>query len=99
MSTVSGETDDGPARWRRITVVAAPAASWWAASPLIWSATGRESHIDKVPVAIVNNDTIITDPQPMAAGRSLTAAFDAPDHAEQEPPVGANRRGQRRRLG
>ena len=56
--------------WRRILVlgVLLPVV---AASLLIGSATGRESNIDQVPVAIVNNDTIITDPQPMAAGRSI----------------------------
>ncbi len=63
--------------WRRILVlgVLLPLV---AASLLIWSATGRQSNIDQVPVAVVNNDTIITDPQPMAAGRSLTAALTHP---------------------
>jgi putative membrane protein len=63
--------------WRRILVlgVLLPVVAAWL---LIWSATGRESNIDRVPVAIVNNDTIITDPQPMAAGRSLTAALTHP---------------------
>lgn len=65
-------------RWRRITVIGL-ALPLVAASLLIWSASGRESSLDKVPVAIVNNDTIITDPQPMAAGRSLTAALTHPD--------------------
>ena len=67
----------GGRAWRRILVlgVLLPLV---AASLLIWSATGRQSHIDQVPVAIVNNDTIITDPQPMAAGRSLTAALTHP---------------------
>ena len=49
-----------------------------AASVLIWSATGRQDKIDRIPVAIVNNDKILTDPQPMAAGRSLTAALTHP---------------------
>jgi putative membrane protein len=63
--------------WRRVLVlgVLLPLA---AASLLVWSATDRQSNIDLVPVAIVNNDTIITDPQPMAAGRSLTAALTHP---------------------
>ena len=74
---VPAEKSDRPTRWRRIVVIGVllPLA---AASVLIWSATGRQDHIDKVPVAIVNNDTIITDPQPMAAGRSLAAALTHP---------------------
>ena len=89
-STRSSETDGRRSPWRRILVlgVLLPLV---AASLLIWSATGRQSHIDQVPVAIVNNDTIITDPQPMAAGRSLTAALTHPADAEQQPPVGADR--------
>ena len=63
-----GELESRRSHWRRI-VVAGVLLPLVAASLLIWSATGREDHIDKVPVAIVNNDTIITDPQPMAAGR------------------------------
>ena len=54
-----------------------------AASVLIWSATGRADHIDKIPVAIVNSDTIITSPQKMAAGRSLTAALTHPKTPQQ----------------
>jgi len=50
-----------------------------AASVLIWSTSDREDRIDAVPVAIVNDDTIITEPQPMAAGRSLTAALTHPE--------------------
>ena len=72
-----GELESRRSHWRRI-VVAGVLLPLVAASLLIWSATGREDHIDNVPVAIVNNDTIITDPQPMAAGRSLTAALTHP---------------------
>ena len=53
-----------------------------AATVLIWSATGRQDELDRVPVAIVNNDKILTDPQPMAAGRSLTAALTHPKSPE-----------------
>ena len=76
--------------WRRILVlgVLLPVV---AASLLIWSATGRESNIDQVPVAIVNNDTIITDPQPMAAGRSLTAALTHPSDPGNNLLMGADR--------
>ncbi len=64
-------------RWRR-TVALGVLLPLVAASVLIWSATGREDKLDKVPVAIVNNDTIITGSQPMAAGRSLSAALTHP---------------------
>jgi putative membrane protein len=63
--------------WRR-RLVAGLLLPLVAASVLIWSASGRKAHIDRVPVAIVNDDTIITGPQPMAAGRSLTAALTHP---------------------
>src|SRR3954447_14374843 len=72
-----GERESRRSHWRRIAV-AGVLLPLVAASLLIWSATGRQDHIDKVPVAIVNNDTIITDPQPMAAGRSLAAALTHP---------------------
>src|SRR3954453_10172583 len=79
-----GERESRRSHWRRIAV-AGVLLPLVAASLLIWSATGREDHIDKVPVAIVNNDTIITDPQPMAAGRSLTAALTHPATPSQNP--------------
>jgi putative membrane protein len=49
-----------------------------AAGVLVWSTDGREAELDRVPVAVVNDDTIITGPQPMAAGRALTAALTEP---------------------
>ncbi len=49
-----------------------------AATVLVWSTTGREQNLDKVPVAVVNNDQIITSPQPMAAGRALAGALTQP---------------------
>jgi putative membrane protein len=64
-------------RWRTVMVLGL-LLPLVAASVLIWSATGRQANIDKVPVAIVNNDKIITGSQPMAAGRSLTAALTHP---------------------
>ena len=39
---------------------------------------GPPAELDKIPVAIVNNDTILTDPQPMAAGRALSASLTDP---------------------
>ncbi len=49
-----------------------------AATVLVWSTTGREQNLDEVPVAVVNNDQIITSPQPMAAGRALAGALTQP---------------------
>src|SRR3954451_912068 len=74
---VPAERSGRRTRWRRIVVIGV-LLPLVAASGLIWSATGRQEQIDQVPVAIVNNDTIITDPQPMAAGRSLAAALTHP---------------------
>ena len=49
-----------------------------AAVVLVWSTTGREQNLDRVSVAVVNEDTVITGPQPMAAGRALAAALTQP---------------------
>ena len=49
-----------------------------AAAVLGWSVADRQQKLDKIPVAIVNNDTILTDPQPMAAGRALSASLTDP---------------------
>lgn len=64
-------------RWRRVVTLGL-LLPLLASAVLVWSASGRQSKLDKVPVAIVNNDQILTDPQPMAAGRSLTAALTHP---------------------
>ena len=66
-----------PHRWRRIVTLGlvVPVA---AAAVLIWSVNDRSDKVDTIPVAIVNNDKILTDPQPMAAGRSLTASLTHP---------------------
>ena len=76
--------EDGPPRrrWRRIVAVGL-LLPLVAASLLIWSTNGRSAHVDRIPVAIVNNDTIITSPQKMAAGRSLTAALTHPKKPQQ----------------
>src|SRR3954452_22707396 len=79
---VPAEKSGRRTRWRRIVVIGV-LLPLVAASVLIWSATGRQEQIDQVPVAIVNNDTIITDPQPMAAGRSLAAALTHPTTPSQ----------------
>ena len=64
-------------RWVRLaaTAVLLPLV---AVSTLLWSVHDRADRLDKVPVAIVNNDKIITSPQKMAAGRALTAALTEP---------------------
>ena len=64
-------------RWVRLVIVGLllPLA---AAAVLGWSVADRQQKLDKIPVAIVNNDTILTDPQPMAAGRALSASLTNP---------------------
>ncbi len=55
-----------------------------AALVLVWSTDDRRDQIGDIPVAIVNNDTIITDPQPMAAGRALTASLTNPTDGDPQ---------------
>jgi len=64
-------------RWVRLVMVGI-VLPLLAASVLVWSTTDREQNLDRVPVAVVNNDTIIQKPQPMAAGRALAAALTQP---------------------
>jgi putative membrane protein len=68
-------------RWVRVLVVAL--VPLLAVGVLVWSTTGRSDKIDRIPVAIVNNDKIITGSQPMAAGRSLSAALTEPKDPDQ----------------
>ena len=53
-----------------------------AAAVLVWSTQDRQENLTKVPVAIVNNDKIITSPQPMAAGRALSASLTNPKDSD-----------------
>ena len=64
-------------RWRRLVLVGLllPLLS---TAVLLWSTTGRADELDRVPVAVVNNDKIITSPQPMAAGREIAAQLTQP---------------------
>lgn len=62
---------------RRIAVVGV-LVPLLAAVVLVWSTTGREQNLDRVAVAVVNEDTVITGPQPMAAGRALAATLTQP---------------------
>ncbi|KHL18894.1 putative membrane protein [Mumia flava] len=65
------------ATWIRVLAVGVllPLA---AAAVLVWSTSDRVDRVDRIPVAVVNGDIIITDPQPMAAGRALTASLTDP---------------------
>ena len=53
-----------------------------AAAALVWSTHDRQQNLKKVPVAIVNEDQILTSPQPMAAGRALSASLTDPKDAD-----------------
>jgi len=73
---------------RRSTVVYAIAAAVAlpiaAIGVLVWGLADRTSALDQVPVAIVNQDKIVTGDKPMAAGRSLTAALVDPSTTNSE---------------
>ncbi len=64
-------------RWVRLIVVGL-LLPLVAAAVLVWSVSDRQDKLDRIPVAVVNNDKILTDPQPMAAGRALTASLTDP---------------------
>ena len=53
-----------------------------AAAVLVWATTGRQDNLDRIPVAVVNNDKIIQQPQPMAAGRALAASLTEPSSGQ-----------------
>ena len=53
-----------------------------AALVLVWSTSDREQKLDKVPVAIVNNDQIVSKPTTVAAGRALTASLTDPSKGD-----------------
>ncbi len=77
-SQIFGAIDDfrSPS-WRRLALVGL-VLPLVAATVLVWATTGRPQNLDRVPVAVVNNDQIIQKPQPMAAGRALAAALTEP---------------------
>ena len=64
-------------RWVHLVVVGV-LLPLLAAAVLVWSVSNRQDKLDRIPVAVVNNDKILTDPQPMAAGRALTASLTDP---------------------
>lgn len=53
---------------------------------LSWSLQGRDQSLDNIPVAIVNDDEIVTGDRPMAAGRELSAALVHPE--DDTPSLG-----------
>ena len=63
--------------WRRLALIGI-VLPLVAAAVLVWATTDRPQNLDRVPVAVVNNDKIIQKPQPMAAGRSLAASLTQP---------------------
>jgi putative membrane protein len=71
----SGSTRPFP--WRTLALIGL-VLPLVAATVLVWATTGRQENLDRVPVAVVNNDKIIQKPQPMAAGRALAAALTEP---------------------
>lgn len=53
-----------------------------AAAVLVWSTTGRADRVDRIPVAVVNEDEIVTEPTTVAGGRALTASLTDPADAD-----------------
>ena len=64
-------------RWARILGVGL-LLPLLAAAVLVWSTADRQQQLDKIPVAIVNSDTVVSQPQTVAAGRALTASLTNP---------------------
>jgi putative membrane protein len=74
-----GPGDTGrPTPWRGLVLIGV-VLPLLAAAVLVWATTGRQDHLDRIPVAVVNNDQVVQEPQPMAAGRALAAALTQPD--------------------
>ncbi len=68
-------------RWSRVVVIGL-LLPLLAASVLVWSTADREEQLDQIPVGIVNNDTIVSQPQTVAAGRALAASLINPTDGE-----------------
>ena len=86
MSSSMTPESDGTGRlapWQILAMIGAvlPLA---AALVLVWATTGRQQNLDRIPVAIVNNDQIIQQPQPMAAGRALAASLTEPSSGQTD---------------
>ena len=68
---------DGRRRWTRYAVPGL-LLPLLAALVLVWSTSDRQQKLDKVPVAVVNDDEIVSKPTTVAAGRALTASLTDP---------------------
>ena len=68
-------------RWSRVVGVGL-LLPLLAAMVLLWSTSDRQQHLDKVPVAIVNNDKIVSAAATVAAGRALTASLTDPTSSD-----------------
>ncbi len=68
-------------RWSRVVGVGL-LLPLLAAMVLLWSTSDRQQHLDKVPVAIVNNDKLVSQPSTVAAGRALTASLTDPKSSD-----------------
>ncbi|MET0998402.1 MAG: YhgE/Pip family protein [Marmoricola sp.] len=51
---------------------------------LLWSTQDRQQELDKVPVAIVNSDKVVSEPTTVAAGRALAASLTDPTSSDPE---------------
>jgi len=82
---VSDETSEVSRRqwWVRLAAIGV-VVPLLAATILVWATTGRDANLDRIPVAIINDDTIVQHPQPMAAGRTLTAALTEPSTSKPD---------------
>ncbi len=70
-------------RWTRVTGIGL-LLPLVAALVLVWSTADRQQKLDRVPVAIVNNDKIVTKPSTVAAGRALAASLTDPTDADPQ---------------
>lgn len=76
-------------RLRSLALIAGVAIALPVLGAAVMSASlvNRAERIDDIPVAIVNNDEIVTGDRPMAAGRALTDALVHPDE-DENPQLG-----------
>ncbi len=75
------ETRDSRRRWTRFVVVGL-LLPLLAGLVLLWSTDDRPQKLDKVPVAIVNSDKVVTEPTTVAAGRALAASLTDPTSSD-----------------
>ncbi|MGO4256831.1 YhgE/Pip family protein, partial [Marmoricola sp. RAF53] len=58
-----------------------------AALVLVWATWDRRTEFDKIPVAVVNNDQVVTSPTTVAAGRELAGSLTDPSSSD---PTGSD---------